>query len=330
MTRFSIVVPVFNRPTEVEELLKSLTEQIFKDFEVIIVEDGSQETCKHIIEKYTVLLNIKYYEKPNSGPGLTRNYGAQRSTGETIIFFDSDCIIPAQYLDIVNSQLADNYTDAYGGPDRAHESFTPLQKAINYSMTSFLTTGGIRGGKKKLDKFFPRSFNMGYSRKVFETTKGFSTMRFGEDIDMSLRILGRGFTTQLIADAYVYHKRRTDFQKFYRQVFNSGIARINLYKRYPQSLKIVHLLPTIFTLGCLLLLLLSFFNAAFLIPIILFAFLIFVDSALQNKSVHIGLLSVPASFIQLCGYGGGFINAFCRRIILGNPEFDAFRKNFYK
>jgi glycosyltransferase involved in cell wall biosynthesis len=330
MTRFSIVVPVFNRPAEVAELLESLVEQTFKDFEVIIVEDGSQQTCKHIIEKYNAQLTVKYYEKPNSGPGLTRNYGAERSAGETIIFFDSDCIIPSQYLDVVNKHLTDNYTDAYGGPDRAHVSFTPLQKAINYSMTSFLTTGGIRGGKKKLDKFFPRSFNMGYSRKVFETTGGFSTMRFGEDIDMSLRILGVGFTTQLITDAYVYHKRRTDFRKFFRQVFNSGIARINLYKRYPQSLKTVHLLPTVFTLGCLLLLLLSFFNLVFLLPIILFAFLVFIDSALQNKNLFIGLLSVPASFIQLFGYGSGFIKAFWYRIILGKPEFDAFRKNFYK
>jgi glycosyltransferase involved in cell wall biosynthesis len=330
MIRFSLVIPIYNRPNEAEELLESLTLQTFTNFEVLIVEDGSSIDCKNVVDKYSNKLNIKYFFKQNSGPGTTRNYGAERSEGEIIIYFDSDCIIPPQYLEVVNSRLSTNYTDAFGGPDRAHESFTPLQKAINYSMTSFLTTGGIRGGKHKLDKFFPRSFNMGYSRKVFEVTNGFSTMRFGEDIDMSIRILSNGFTTQLIEDAYVFHKRRTDFRKFFKQVYNSGIARINLYKRYPQSLKIVHLLPAVFTSGCILLLTLSIWLPIFLIPLILFALLIFLDSSLKNQSLKIGILSVPASFIQLCGYGCGFFQAIWQRIILGKPEFEAFTKNFYK
>lgn len=330
MTQFSLVIPIYNRPSEAEELLESLTLQTFTDFEVIVVEDGSSITCEHVVAKYATALNIKYFTKPNSGPGTTRNYGAERSVGETIIYFDSDCIIPPQYLEVVNNRLTNNYTDAFGGPDKAHESFTPLQKAINYSMTSFLTTGGIRGGKRKLDKFFPRSFNMGYSRKVFEVTKGFSTMRFGEDIDMSIRIIANGFSTQLIEEAYVFHKRRTDFRKFFRQVFNSGIARINLYKRYPQSLKLVHLLPALFTAGCILLLLLSFWKLLFLAPLLFFCMLIFIDSSVQNKNLKIGLLSIPASFIQLCGYGCGFFQAVWQRLILGKPEFEAFKKNFYK
>ena len=271
MTQFSLVIPIYNRPNEAEELLESLTQQTYTDFEVIVVEDGSSITCEQVVAKYNNLLNIKYFIKSNSGPGTTRNYGAERSVGDTIIYFDSDCIIPPRYLEIVNKRLSENYTDAFGGPDRAHESFTPLQKAINYSMTSFLTTGGIRGGKRKLDKFFPRSFNMGYSRKVFEVTKGFSTMRFGEDIDMSIRILSNGFTTQLIENAYVYHKRRTDFRKFFRQVYNSGIARINLYKRYPESLKVVHLLPAAFTAGCAGLLMLSIISILALLPLLFFA-----------------------------------------------------------
>jgi glycosyltransferase involved in cell wall biosynthesis len=329
--KFSIVVPVYNRPDEVTELLESLCEQSCKDFEVVIVEDGSSLKCDQVVKEYSSRLQIRYFFKENTGPGQTRNYGSEKSTGDYIIFFDSDCIIPSLYMQTVSDHLKTDYTDAYGGPDKAHHSFTPLQKAINYSMTSFLTTGGIRGGRKKLDKFYPRSFNMGYSREVFNTTKGFSPMRFGEDIDMSMRILKAGFKTALISQAYVYHKRRSNFRKFYKQVFNSGIARINLYKRHSALLKPVHMLPSMFLMGTIFLILLSLFiSPKFMIPIGFYIVLLFFDSLQQNKSIEVAFLSIPAGFIQLCGYGAGFILSFWRRIVLGRPEFEAFKRNFYK
>ena len=241
--RYSVIIPVYNRPDEADELLQSLTRQSFKDFEVIIVEDGSSIPCKDVAERYQNILDIRYYAKPNSGPGQTRNYGAERSQGEYLIILDSDCILPKGYFAAVEEELQKAPTDAFGGPDRAHVSFTDIQKAINYSMTSFFTTGGIRGGKKKMDKFYPRSFNMGVRREVYETLGGFSRMRFGEDIDFSIRIFKGGYACRLFPGAWVYHKRRTDLKKFFKQVHNSGIARINLYKKYPESLKTVHLLP---------------------------------------------------------------------------------------
>ena len=241
--RYSIIIPVYNRPDEADELLQSLTRQSFKDFEVIIVEDGSSVPCKDVAERYQNILDIRYYAKPNSGPGQTRNYGAERSRGEYLIILDSDCILPEGYFAAVEEELQKAPADAFGGPDRAHVSFTDIQKAINYSMTSFFTTGGIRGGKKKMDKFYPRSFNMGVRREVYETLGGFSRMRFGEDIDFSIRIFKGGYACRLFPGAWVYHKRRTDLKKFFKQVHNSGIARINLYKKYPESLKTVHLLP---------------------------------------------------------------------------------------
>ena len=252
--RYSVIIPVYNRPDEADELLQSLTRQSFKDFEVIIVEDGSSVPCKDVAERYQNILDIHYYAKPNSGPGQTRNYGAERSRGEYLIILDSDCILPEGYFAAVEEELQKAPTDAFGGPDRAHVSFTDIQKAINYSMTSFFTTGGIRGGKKKMDKFYPRSFNMGVRREVYETLGGFSRMRFGEDIDFSIRIFKGGYACRLFPGAWVYHKRRTDLKKFFKQVHNSGIARINLYKKYPESLKTVHLLPAAFTLGVAVLL----------------------------------------------------------------------------
>lgn len=252
--RYSVIIPVYNRPDEVDELLQSLTRQSFKDFEVIIVEDGSSVPCKNVADRYQDILNIRYYSKPNSGPGQTRNYGAERSRGEYLIILDSDCILPEDYFQEVEKELQETPADAFGGPDRAHASFTDVQKAINYSMTSFFTTGGIRGGKKKMDKFYPRSFNMGVHREVYEALGGFSRMRFGEDIDFSIRIFKGGYRCRLFPGAWVYHKRRTDLKKFFKQVHNSGIARINLYKKHPDSLKIVHLLPAAFTLGVVVLL----------------------------------------------------------------------------
>jgi len=328
---FSFIIPVYNRPDEIEELLKSLTEQTYQEgFEVVVVEDGSKVPCEHIVDSYRDKLTVSYYKKPNSGPGLSRNYGSERASGDYLIFLDSDCILPKDYFRIVNRALTENYIDAFGGPDNAHADFTVLQKAINYSMTSFLTTGGIRGVNEKLEKFHPRSFNMGYSMEVFRKTKGFASIRFGEDIDMSIRIMENGFKTRLIKEAFVYHKRRSNFRQFFKQVFNSGIARINLYKRHPQSLKAVHLAPALFTVGCIALLFLSVFCSwLFVVPIVLHMLLIFLDSSVKNKSILIGFVSILASDIQLFGYGVGFIMAVWKRLILKKKEFAAYTETFY-
>ncbi|MBQ3877819.1 MAG: glycosyltransferase [Prevotella sp.] len=347
---YSIIVPVFNRPDEVRELLDSLTKQTLKDFEVIIVEDGSTITCKDVCDQFADILALHYYYKDNSGPGQSRNYGAERAQGEWLIVLDSDVVLPEGYLQAVNSSLSTHSStkiDAWGGPDAAHPDFTPIQKAISYSMTSFFTTGGIRGGKgKKLDKFFPRSFNMGVRREVYAELGGFSKMRFGEDIDFSYRIVEAGHQTQLLPSAWVWHKRRTDFRKFFRQVFNSGIARINLTKRHPGTLKLVHLLPAVFTLGVIGLILTSAVGRLLMyyvsndqwrwlcllpwVPIVLYSLVIFIDSSIKNRNAHVGMLSVPAAFVQLMGYGLGFIKAWWKRCILKEDEFTAFEKNFYK
>ncbi len=368
--KYSIIVPVFNRPDEVDELLQSLCGQTIKDFEVLIVEDGSVKPCKDVCDKYASILDLHYYAKENSGPGQSRNYGAERAKGEWLIILDSDVVLPKDYLQAVDAEVSTplpvregqggESLAAFGGPDASHPSFTPVQKAISYSMTSFFTTGGIRGGKKKLDKFYPRSFNMGIKREVYQQLGGFSKMRFGEDIDFSYRIVEAGYKTMLIPEAWVWHKRRTDFRKFFRQVYNSGIARINLTKRHPGTLKLVHMLPTVFTLGvigCLLLFLMGaelyiegewldahglrptdnmhqgvgmVFCVLALLPLLLYSLIIFIDSSLRNKSMWVGLLSIPAAFTQLMGYGLGFIAAWWKRCVLKQDEFTAFEKNFYK
>ncbi|MBR4129307.1 MAG: glycosyltransferase [Bacteroidaceae bacterium] len=362
--KYSIIVPVYNRPDEVDELLQSLTQQTFRDMEVVIVEDGSSLPCDSVVQKYAGKLQLRYFTKENSGPGPTRNFAAEHSQGEFLIFLDSDCVLPPGFLQAVEDELNRKECDAWGGPDKAHESFTPVQKAINYSMTSFITTGGIRGGKKQMDKkFYPRSFNLGIRRSLYRQLGGFSSMRFGEDIDLSLRIYESGATCRLFPEAWVWHKRRTDFKKFFKQVHNSGIARINLMKRHPGSLKLVHILPAIFTIGVFLLLLLfltglvftvlglyagffggggcnmglvvAYFGAALmalaLLPLILLSLVIFIDSALRNKSLKIGFLSIWASFIQLIGYGTGFLRAWWLRCVCGrNEELQAFKDNFYK
>ena len=328
--RYSIIVPVYNRPDEVDELLQSLCEQTVKDFEVLIVEDGSVKPCKDVCDKYASILDLHYYAKENSGPGQSRNYGAERANGEYVIILDSDVVLPASYLQAVEDELKQNPCEAFGGPDATHPSFTPIQKAISYSMTSFFTTGGIRGGKAKLDKFYPRSFNMGIRRDVYLQLGGFTKMRFGEDIDFSYRIVEAGYMPRLFPEAWVWHKRRTDFRKFFRQVYNSGIARINLEKRHPGTMKLVHLLPTVFTLGVIGLLLITLFWPFACAPIILYSLLLCIDSSLKNKSLRVGLLSIPAAFVQLMGYGFGFIESWWKRCVLKQDEFTAFEKNFYK
>lgn len=328
--RYSIIIPVYNRPDEVDELLNSLTQQTVHDFEVIVVEDGSSVTCEHVVKRYEQQLNIRYFNKPNSGPGQARNYGAERSSGEYLLILDSDCILPPGYLAAIEEELKRQPADAFGGPDRAHDSFTSTQKAINYAMTSFFTTGGIRGGKKKMDKFYPRSFNMGLKADVYRALGGFSKMRFGEDIDLSIRIFKGGYSCRLFPEAWVWHKRRTDLKKFFKQVYNSGIARINLYKKYPESLKVVHLLPAVFTLGVVFVLLSSLICPYALLLLAMFAIIIFTDSSIRNRSLWIGMLSVLAAFIQLTGYGSGFLSAWWKRCILKKDSFSAFEKNFYK
>ncbi|MCI6082409.1 MAG: glycosyltransferase [Prevotella sp.] len=347
--KYSIIVPVFNRPDEVDELLQSLVGQTLKDFEVVIVEDGSEKPCKDVCDKYAGKIDLKYFMKKNSGPGQSRNYGAERANGEYLIVLDSDVVLPEDYLKAVDDELNSEPSDAFGGPDCAHDSFTETQKAISYSMTSFFTTGGIRGGKKKLDKFYPRSFNMGIRRDVYMRLGGFSKMRFGEDIDFSIRIFKAGCKCRLFPEAWVWHKRRTDMRKFFRQVYNSGIARVNLYKKYPESLKLVHLLPMVFTVGVILLFLVACFGRIMMVygnpadfyswyylvvgalsPILFFSLLIFIDSSIRNKSLPIGFISIGAAFVQLTGYGFGFISAWWKRCILGHDEFHAFEKTFYK
>lgn len=336
--KYSFIVPVYNRPDEVDELLDSLTRQTLTGFEVIVVEDGSAVPCAEVCRKYADRLDLHYFDKPNSGPGQSRNYGVERAQGEYVIILDSDVVLPEDYLQAVNDELRRSPADAFGGPDSAHSSFTDTQKAISYSMTSFFTTGGIRGGKKKLDKFYPRSFNMGVRRDVYQRLGGFSRMRFGEDIDFSIRIFKAGCRCRLFPEAWVWHKRRTDFRKFFRQVYNSGIARINLYKKYPESLKLVHLLPMVFTVGVLSMLVLAIvlllacpLCAWFpLLPLLLYALIILADSSRQNQSMRIGVLSIVAAYTQLMGYGFGFINAWWKRCVCGRDEFAAFEKTFYK
>lgn len=330
--KYSIIVPVYNRPDEVDELLGSLLHQEEKDFEVIVVEDGSQVPCGDVCQRYAGQMELRYYEKPNSGPGQSRNYGAERAKGEYLLILDSDVVVPPGYLKAISEDLERQPADAFGGPDCSHPSFTDIQKAISYSMTSFFTTGGIRGGKKKLDKFYPRSFNMGIRRDVYLRLGGFSRMRFGEDIDFSIRIFQAGCHCRLFPGAWVWHKRRTDFRKFWRQVFNSGIARINLYKKYPDSLKLVHLLPMVFTVGVAALLLLALVLCAPwpLLPLLFYALIVFLDASAKEKSPKIGLLSIAAAFIQLTGYGCGFLQAWWRRCVRGKAEFSAYEKNFYQ
>ncbi len=322
---------MYNRPGETEELLQSLSRQTDHDFEVLIVEDGSTDSSEAVVENYRELLDISYFYKDNSGPGPSRNFGCEKAKGEYVIFLDSDCVLPGDYFRIVRESLEEDYADAFGGPDRAHKDFSKFQKAINFSMTSFFTTGGIRGGNEKMEKFHPRSFNMGISKKVFDATGGFSNMRFGEDVDLSIRILEQGFKTRLIKEAYVYHKRRSNLRQFFKQVYNSGIARINLQLRHPGTLKLVHAAPAVFTLGFIVLLLLSILVSwYFIIPVIFHMLLLFLSASIKNRSPGIGLLAVVTSYIQLFGYGAGFLSAFWRRMILGRDEYSAFNRNFYK
>jgi GT2 family glycosyltransferase len=320
----SIIIPVYNRPDEVAELLDSLArfggELI--EIEIIIVEDGSTESCEGVVkswnEKYPP--GARYFRKPNEGPGPSRNYGAARAQGDYLVFLDSDVIVPEGWFEAVARALP---MDLWGGPDRAAANFTPLQKAIDYAMTSPLTTGGIRGRRRSVGRFFPRSFNMGVRREVFEAVGGFAPMRFGEDIDLSYRIAEAGFEPRLVPGAWVYHKRRTRWRQFFKQVFNSGAARVELSRRHRGTLKPLHLLPTLFVMGCVGLAVAAVWWPWALLGFVIFGVVVCLDASVRTRSPRVGMLAAVASFLQLTGYGSGFIHGLLR----GRG---AFAKNFYK
>jgi glycosyltransferase involved in cell wall biosynthesis len=330
---FSLIIPVYNRPDEVDELLESLTKSTYNEiYEIVLIEDGSTIRCQEVAAKYGNKLDISYYYKPNSGPGDSRNYGMEKARGDYFIIFDSDCIIPPQYLSEVEKALQENYVDCFGGPDSALDSFSDIQKAINFAMTSFLTTGGIRGGSEKIGKFQPRSFNMGLSRKAFLASNGFGNIHPGEDPDLSIRLWNLGFETRLFSKAYVYHKRRIDWDKFSIQVNKFGKARPILNSWYPQYNKLTFFFPTCFILGLVLaVIILLFFNIDILLQLYFVYFvIIFIVSTIQNKSLKIGFLSVIAVWKQFYGYGIGFLESFIKIIILKKKPQEAFPGLFFK
>lgn len=310
MIFFSVIVPVYNRPQELDELLATLCTQTYENFEVLIVDDGSSEKADMVADKYAGRLRLTYYYKPNTGQGFSRNFGFERAKGEYFVVFDSDCLVPKEYFNLVNEYLLKNPLDAYGGPDRAHPDFTPMQKAISYSMTSVYTTGGIRGSQSA--NFEPRSFNMGIRKEVFKKTGGYIITRMGEDIEFSIRIKENGFTTGLIEEAFVYHKRRTTLSQFYKQLHFFGRARINVGRFFPERIKMVHRLPAMFTVTiCLLPIIWLISTPLFLITltgIVAFFLLILVDAWRETKDVKVATLSMATSFTQLFAYGVGFLS----------------------
>jgi len=329
---FSFIIPVYNRPEEIRELLESLKQQSYAEpFEVVIVEDGSTQTSVEVVASFQQHLNISYYSKPNSGPGDSRNYGMQRAKGNYFIILDSDCVLPQQYLSEVEASLSKIYVDFWGGPDAAHESFSMVQKAINYAMTAVLTTGGIRGNTKAISKFQPRSFNMGISKKAFEASEGFGKIHPGEDPDLTIRLWNKGFESRFIAAAFVYHKRRIDWSKFYMQVHKFGTVRPILNKWHPETAKVTYWFPSLFCLGFLLSFVLGYLGIS--LPLYLFAFyfgLIFVDSLLKNKSIAIAILSVVAVVIQFVGYGWGFLRASLKLMFSNKRAETLFPQVFFK
>jgi len=329
---FSFIIPVYNRPYEVEELLQSLAKQNYlSDFEIVIVEDGSTIPCSHVIDEYRSKLNISYYFKENSGPGDSRNFGMRNAKGDYFLILDSDCILPPNYLSEAEKALSENFADCFGGPDNASDSFTNIQKAINFAMTSFLTTGGIRGGSEKIDKFQPRSFNMGLSKKAFEASNGFGNIHPGEDPDLSIRLWKMNFETKLFPNVFVFHKRRIDWSKFYKQVNKFGKARPILNSWYPEYNKLTYFFPSVFFIGfvfSIVLLLLGF--EIFLALYGLYFIAIFITATLQNKNLLIGSLSVFAVAMQFYGYGIGFIKSYWKIIILKKKPQIAFPELFFK
>lgn len=331
---FSVIVPLYNRPAEIKEMLTSLLDQTYHDFEVIIVEDGSKNKAEDIVNKFKDKLNIQFYFKKNEGQGFARNYGFERAKGDFFIVFDSDIIVPKDYFIKVIEGIKENGLDAFGGPDAAHESFTPIQKAISYSMTSPFTTGGIRGNKKHVGQFHPRSFNLGISREVWEKTGGFKLSRRSEDIEFSIRMINSGFKVGLIPDAFVYHKRRTSFKQFYKQTHNFGKGRIDIYCLYPKELKPVHALPAVFVLGLIFLFMINVINLLTMDEIyflhmlglignlflVLYTVMLFLHALFTTKNLKVAILSVIAAYTQLIAYGSGFLSQYAHKFITNKKE----------
>ncbi len=315
---YSIIVPVYNRPEEISKLLESLAAQTVKPFELVIIEDGSKERCDHLLGHYRSFFTIHYYYKENEGRCEARNYGMERAQGDYMLFFDSDVILPPFYFEKLEAVMAATPCDCFGGPDAADDSFSDMQKAVSHSMTSFWTTGGIRGGKVVMEKFCPRTFNMGISRAVYEKVGGFNDM-LGEDIDLSLRIRKAGFDIRLIREVFVYHKRRINFASFFKQVNNFGQARIWLQLIHPGSMKLVHTLPALMLVAGVLLLVAAVFNPWLLLFPLLYALLILLDALAGNYSFKVACMSVLAAVVQITGYGSGFIKAFWYKMVLKQP-----------
>lgn len=321
---FSIVVPTFGRPDEVTELLESLVNQQYKEFEVILADGSSDNTVKQIADKYITRLILKHLHRPGLGISESRNLGVKNARGEIIVFFDSDCIIPPQYLEIVKTSLLAFPLDAYGGPDKADHSFNNTQKAISYAMTSLFTTGGIRGKKKHVGQYQPRSFNMGIRKDVFNALGGYSGLKVSEDIDLSIRLVKSGYRSGLLDDAYVFHKRRSTFYKFFRQVLSFGSGRIDLQLRHGDALKLVHLLPSLFTTYFFGGIIFSLFSKCFfwfwLSSLLTYSVAVLIDSSVQNRSLKVGFMSVYAAFVMLIGYGLGMIKAVFLRILFKSKK----------
>ncbi len=333
MERFySFIVPVYNRPGELAELLESMAGQTYSNFEVVIIEDGSDLRSDQLAKEYSDKLTIRYVDLPHSGPSLARNAGTRVAKGDYYMYVDSDCLLPADYLNTIDCFLEDDPLDFFGGPDRASANFNSTQKAISYAMTSFLTTGGIRGGKKKIDRFYPRSFNMGVCRKAFDAVGGFPETRMhpGEDMVFSIELINCGFTSGLIRNAFVYHKRRTTLSRFFKQVFGFGKTRYIISRVFPETFKILYLAPSVFMAGSAILVILwLFFGFLFLLPLLLWVALVLVDATVRNRSPITGLIAVIASFIQLYGYGSGFLSAWYSVTVRGIDQYGVFSKGFY-
>jgi len=315
MTKFSLIVPVYNRPDEVAELLQSLENQSVKNFEILLVEDAADLPCDKIAAQYVNKINVRYFNVPNTDRSFRRNFGMENAQSDYFVFTDSDCILPPNYFENLEKNLTENYSDCFGGPDTAHESFNDVQKAVNFAMTSFFTTGGIRGGKNQMEKFKPRTFNMGFSRAVFEKIGGFKNI-FGEDIDLSIRITDAGFRTVLYQNVFVFHKRRVSFKKFFKQVHNFGVARVNLGILHKNSLKLVHTAPAVLLIGLFVILLLSIlYTPLWLTLPAFYVLLLFVSALVKTKKLKTAFLAVWASFIQITAYGIGFLKSFFQKII---------------
>ncbi len=329
---FSFIIPVYNRPEEIEELLESLAKQTYKGlFDIIIIEDGSTIPCEYIVDKYKTKLSITYYLKYNSGPGDSRNFGMTQSKGDYFIILDSDCIVPENYLIEVSKSLEADYVDCFGGPDAMLANFSAVQKAINFTMTSVITTGGIRGASEKIEKFQPRSFNMGLSRKAFVASKGFANIHPGEDPDLSIRLWKLGFKTKLISSAFVYHKRRIDWEKFYIQVNKFGKARPILNHWYPEYAKPTFFLPALFVIVFIIGVLGIIFTFDWILKLYFaYTILVFIVSTYQNRNIYVGYLSVIAMWKQFFGYGLGFIESFFKINILKKKPQVAFPELFFK